>query len=162
MPPEPRQDWKRLARLLAERRVEIAPRYQNKHLFCEERGLNRRMLWRIETGDDDNYSHSKIGEIEDAYGLVRGSLLRTVAGGGLEPLPEPGAGAPLPPEASAALASSGQNPAEDSDEQLLAAIIALARMTGTPPADRIEMIQGLLKRARPEPGSGTGRRIRTG
>lgn len=88
MPPEPqRPDWKRLARLLAARRVEIAPRYANRRLFCEERDLNRRMLWRIETGDDDNYSQAKIDEIEDAYLLVRGSLLRTVAGGELEALP---------------------------------------------------------------------------
>lgn len=91
MPPEGKSAWERLGSLLADRRVRIAARYRNKKLFCDERGLHRRMLWSVEAAVRDTYTPDTIRVIESAYMLVPGSLDRTLAGGPLEPLPAPAA-----------------------------------------------------------------------
>jgi hypothetical protein len=88
MPPETEGDWKRLGRLLADRRIEIAARYKNKNLFAEERQINRRMLWAIEAGVRDTYTPDTLRAIERSYMLAPGSIERTLAGGGLEPVAE--------------------------------------------------------------------------
>lgn len=90
-PPENESAWERLGRLLAGRRVQLEPRYRNKNLFARERQINRRMLWRIETGADGNYGNDTLRAVEASYMLVPGSIGRTLAGGPLEPLPEPAA-----------------------------------------------------------------------
>lgn len=97
MPPENETSWKRLGRLLAERRVQIASRYKNKNLFAEERQINRRMLWSIETGARDTYSSKTLRDIESSYMLAADSIERTLGGGELEPAPEPRAGGSMRP-----------------------------------------------------------------
>lgn len=85
MPPEDQSAWERLGKLLAGRRIEIGARYKNKNLFAEERQINRRMLWQVESGERDTYRTDTLRAIEAAYALVPGSLERTLAGGDLEP-----------------------------------------------------------------------------
>ena len=104
MPPENESAWERLGRLLGDRRTEIAARYKNKNLFAEEREINRRMLWSVETGARGNYGKETLRAVERAYMLVPGSVERTVAGGDLEPLgaPAPMRTIPVPPPAAAA------------------------------------------------------------
>lgn len=86
MLPENEADWKRLGRLLAQRRVEVGARYKNKNLFALERELNRRMVWSVETGARDTYTADTLRDVERAYALAPGSIERTLAGGELEPL----------------------------------------------------------------------------
>jgi hypothetical protein len=93
-PPANESAWERLGSLLADRRIQIGARYRNKTLFAEERGINRRMLWAIESGVRDTYTPDTVRVIEAAYELAPGSLYRTRDGGDLEPLqpaatPEP-------------------------------------------------------------------------
>jgi hypothetical protein len=85
-PPARESAWKRLGHLLADRRVQLGARYKNKTLFAEERGINRKMLWSIESGARDTYTPDTIRVIEAAYMLAPGSLDRTLAGGDPEPL----------------------------------------------------------------------------
>jgi hypothetical protein len=111
MPPENESPWHRLGRLLAQRRIELGPRYRNKNLFAEERQLNRRMVWSIETGARDTYTPDTLRAVERAYMLVPGSVERTLAGGGLEPAD---AGpAPLPRNPFAAVADPADEPGDD-------------------------------------------------
>jgi hypothetical protein len=86
MPPENETPWQRLGRLLAARREQIAPRYKNKNLFAEERGIHRRMLWSVESGARDTYTNGTLQDVESAYMLIAGSITRTLAGAPLEPL----------------------------------------------------------------------------
>jgi len=88
-PPPDENAWKRLGRLLAQRRVEIGARYRNKNLFAAERELNRRMVWSVENGVRDTYGRETLRAVEAAYMLAPGSLDRTLAGGPLEPAEEP-------------------------------------------------------------------------
>ena len=124
MLPENESAWKRLGRLLAERRIEVGARYRNKNLFAEEREINRRMVWSVETGARDNYGKDTLRAIESAYALVPGSVARTVAGGPLEPLPAPQAARPfsLPPAVhrdAPAPASTPEGDPDDDDAALL-------------------------------------------
>lgn len=96
MPPVDQEAWKRLGRLLADRRIQVGARYRNKNLFAEERQINRRMLWQVESGERDTYRPDTIRAIESAYELVPGSLARTLAGGALEPSGEARSGPPRP------------------------------------------------------------------
>jgi hypothetical protein len=92
MPPQQPDDaWAHAGELLVQRRIEIDPRYRNRRLFAEERGLNWRLLHDIERAKRRNFEPETITAVEVAYRLVRGSLGRTLAGGDLEPLPDDGA-----------------------------------------------------------------------
>jgi hypothetical protein len=113
MPPEDQSDWAHVARLLRDRRIELGPRYKNKHLFSEERGINRRMLWLAESGRPANYQTDTRQAIEAAYALVPGSFGRLLVGGDLEragatPDPVP----PPPAPAAEPLAMPGADPAD--------------------------------------------------
>lgn len=110
--------WERLGRLLADRRVQIAPRYRNKNLFAAEREINRRMLWQVESGDRDNYRPDTIRAIEVAYMLAPGAIDRALAGGDLEPAPEPPRphSAPPPSGTDALRALFENEPEPDSPE----------------------------------------------
>ena len=96
MPPADRTAWARLGRLLAERRVQISPRYANRRLFAADREMNWRTLHDIELAKRDNFRPDTMRAFEAAYMLVPGSLDRTLADGELEPLPPPRAAAPEP------------------------------------------------------------------
>lgn len=96
MPPADRTAWARLGRLLAERRVQISPRYANRRLFAGEREMNWRTLHDIELAKRGNFRPETMRAFEAAYMLVPGSLDRVLAGGDLEPLPVARATAPEP------------------------------------------------------------------
>lgn len=79
-------DWKRLGEQLMRRRIETDPRYSNRQLFTDERGLNYRTVSDIENGRRDNYEDQTLAAIEIAYRLAPGSIRRSLASGALEPL----------------------------------------------------------------------------
>jgi hypothetical protein len=87
MPPADRTAWARLGRLLAERRVQISPRYANRRAFAADREMNWRTLHDIELAKRDNFRPDTMRAFEAAYMLAPGSLDRALAGGDLEPLP---------------------------------------------------------------------------
>jgi hypothetical protein len=77
-------------------RIQLDPRYSNRRLFADERGINIRTVSDVEHGRRDNYEPVTIAAIEVAYMLAPGSVWRTLAGGDLEPAPPPrGAAVPL-------------------------------------------------------------------
>jgi hypothetical protein len=83
----PPATWKRLGQLLEQRRVELDPRYRNLALFAEDRDLNYRLAWDIETGRRTNYRRPTLRAIEVAYGLEPGSVDTALAGGELKAAP---------------------------------------------------------------------------
>ena len=87
MPPADRTAWARLGRLLAERRVQISPRYANRRAFAADREMNWRTLHDVEAAKRTNFTPQTMRAFEAAYMLAPGSLERTLAGGELEPLP---------------------------------------------------------------------------
>jgi hypothetical protein len=118
MLPENEGAWQRLGRLLAQRRIEVGARYRNKNLFAEERELNRRMVWSVETGARDTYGKDTLRAIEAAYMLAPGSVERTVAGGPLEPLPVPGGTRPAALSPLPAAGRGDDDPADDAAAHL--------------------------------------------
>jgi hypothetical protein len=118
VPPEQDGDWARVGGQLSHRRVEIDPRYRNRRLFAEERGVNWRLLHDLERAKRTNFEPETLTAFEVAYSLVRGSFTRSLAGGELEPLPvegQPPAGAGSPPLSPVA---------DDVDPEALAPFIA--------------------------------------
>jgi hypothetical protein len=101
MPPRPDGAWARAGELLSQRRVEIDPRYRNRRLFAAERGMNWRLLHDLERAKRTNFEPETLTAFEVAYCLVRGSFMRTLDAGELEPLPgsdvHPGPGPKGPP-----------------------------------------------------------------
>jgi len=86
--PASREDWERVGALLIDRRIEISPRYANRRAFAAETGLNWRTLYDAEHGKRATFKPQTVRAFEAAYRLVPGSLVRALAGGGLEPLSE--------------------------------------------------------------------------
>jgi transcriptional regulator with XRE-family HTH domain len=87
MPPHAAGPWVRLGELLAQRRVEIDPRYKNRSLFADERGLNWRLLHDVERAKRANYAPDTVAALEVAYGLAPGAVGRALDGGELEVQP---------------------------------------------------------------------------
>jgi hypothetical protein len=151
MLPENEAAWQRLGRLLADRRIEVGARYRNKNLFAEEREINRRMVWSVETGARDTYGKDTIRAIESAYALVPGSVERTVAGGPLEPLPVPGAARAAARAPRVPAAWDEGDPRDDDaarlfrgdtrHDRLIRNIWRLGEAYETPEPQRIDMIE---------------------
>jgi len=109
MPPRQDGSWARLGELLVQRRIELDPRYRNRRIFADERGLNWRLLHDLERAKRTNFEPETMAAVEVAYGLAPGSIGRTLSGGELEPaapavralpllhIPESGPAAPPPP-----------------------------------------------------------------
>ncbi len=93
MPPGEDGPWERAGNLLIQRRIDMDPRYRNRRLFAEERGLNWRLLHDIERAKRTNFEPETLAAVESAYRLVPGSYGRMLEGGGLEPLPDAAAAA---------------------------------------------------------------------
>jgi hypothetical protein len=158
MPPADQEAWKRLGRLLADRRIEIGARYKNKNLFATERQINRRMLWQVESGERDTYRPDTLRAIEAAYMLAPGSLERTLAGGDLErAAAEPAVGRR---PATGPLAAVPDGADEDAVIEMLIAnepdpgrrsvLERTWRFDGVDREDRLAMLRALLERGLPE------------
>ena len=97
--------WARLGKLLIQRRAQLDPRYMNRRLFADDRGLDYRLVADIERARRQNFEESTLAAIEVAYAWAPDSILRVLADGDPMPLPdEPAvpAAAPEPePEAAA-------------------------------------------------------------
>lgn len=88
MPPGEDGPWERAGKLLVQRRTDMDPRYRNRRLFAEERGVNWRLLHDIERAKRTNFEPETLAAIESAYRLSPGNIERMLAGAGLEPLPD--------------------------------------------------------------------------
>ncbi len=84
-----REAWARLGKLLEARRVELSSQYRNRTLFCQERDIDYRLCYDLETGARSNYRRPTLRAVESAYVLVPGSLDDTLAGGPLVPAQGP-------------------------------------------------------------------------
>ena len=80
----PQEAWERLGELLVSRRVELDVRFRNRRTFAATVELDYRVLYDIESTRRTNFTKSTLRAVEHAYGLVSGSLDRTLAGGPLE------------------------------------------------------------------------------
>jgi hypothetical protein len=149
MLPENEGAWQRLGHLLAARRTQVGARYRNKNLFAEEREINRRMVWSVETGARDNYGKDTLRAIESAYMLVPGSVERTVAGGPLEPAA--GTPGPRPATPPVPVARGDDDPEDDAaarlfpgdtqHDRMIRDIWRLGEAYESEPKDRISMIR---------------------
>lgn len=107
--PASRNDWERVGRLLADRRIQISARYANRRAFADDTGTNWRTLYDAEYGKRASFRQETVRAFETAYRLVPGSLGRTLAGGALEPLPAaPAQLRPFPVAPPAAAGSEAQ------------------------------------------------------
>jgi hypothetical protein len=84
--------WQRLAGLLVERRVQLAPRYRNRRVFCEEKDLDYRVVSDIESARRDNFSGVMLTALEVGYEITEGGIRKFLEDPSLEELPERGKG----------------------------------------------------------------------
>jgi hypothetical protein len=75
------KSWQRLAEKLIERRVAIDPRYSNRRLFCDERGIDYRTVSDLERARRDNYGRPMLAKVEVAYKWAAGSVRQILEGG---------------------------------------------------------------------------------
>jgi len=133
------------------RRIELDPRYSNRQLFASERGLNYRTVSDIERGRRDNYEDATVTAVEVAYAVTAGSVARALGGGGLEPLPAPGAARTAAPRPPAPAAWDADDPRDDVaarlfdgdtlHDRMIRNIWRLGEAYDTPPKKRIGMIR---------------------
>ncbi|NRQ38546.1 hypothetical protein HII36_42995 [Nonomuraea sp. NN258] len=78
--PTQREAWQRLGTLLRARRAEIDPRYKNRALFCEERGMTPRVISDLEGARRRNFEPETLRLIEIAYELAPGAITDATKG----------------------------------------------------------------------------------
>ena len=81
--------WKRLGKLLVQRRIELSPKYRDRTTFAADTSLNWRLLHDIERAKRTNFSSESLAAIEVAYRLEPGAVDTALAGGELKPAPDP-------------------------------------------------------------------------
>ena len=74
-------DWERLGDLLQRRRVDLDSRYRNRQAFADERKIDYRLAYDIESAARINYRKTTLYAVEQAYGWEPGSIRRVLAGG---------------------------------------------------------------------------------
>jgi hypothetical protein len=84
--------WHNLGALLTDRRVQLAPRYRNRRVFCEEKNLDYRVVSDIESARRSNFSAPMLTAIEVAYEIAEGGIRKAIEDPDLEKLPERGKG----------------------------------------------------------------------
>jgi hypothetical protein len=79
--------WENLARLLVNRRVQLAPRYRNRRVFCEDKQLDYRVVSDIEGARRANFSAPMLTAIEVAYDLADGAIQQALTDPDITELP---------------------------------------------------------------------------
>ena len=74
----------RLGELLIRRRLDLDPRFRNRQVFADERGVEYRIVSDIERGRRSNFHAVTIAALEHAYDLPSGAIGRYLDGGELE------------------------------------------------------------------------------
>jgi hypothetical protein len=88
VPSDPNPRRQRLGQLLIRKRLDLDPRYRNRQVFADERGVEYRIVSDIETARRENFQAVTIAELEHAYALAPGAIGRFIdRGGELEPAP---------------------------------------------------------------------------
>ena len=123
--------WGHLADALIARRIDL--RYRNRRKFCDERELDYRLTYDVETARRSNYGRATLLDIARAYAIIPESIERTLRGGNLEPLPDPPA---IP---------ASEPPAEDEPAQPVPPAVASA--IGTLVASLVPAIEVEVRRA---------------
>lgn len=80
--------WRNLARLLVERRVQLAPRFHNRRAFCDEKHLDYRVVSDIETARRDNFGAPMLTALEVGYEIAEGGIRQALKDPATEVLPE--------------------------------------------------------------------------
>ena len=86
--------WVRLGKLLIQRRTQLDPRYMNRRLFADDRGLDYRLVSDIERARRQNFEESTLAAIEVAYAWSPDSIQRILDGG--DPVPLAAGSEPAP------------------------------------------------------------------
>lgn len=127
----------RLGEQLVRRRIELDPRYRNRQLFADERGVSYRIVSDIEAGRRENFEDATLAALEVAYQLAPGAIQAAETRGHLEPLPAPPALQAVP------------SPDDDADpaESTLDVVLLLAdqRGHGKPAATILREIREWLR-----------------
>lgn len=75
------QSWKRLGELLIQRRVGLDPsRYRSRQAFCEDTGLDYRLIYDAEQAKRTNFGVATLAALEQAYQLKPGAIREALAG----------------------------------------------------------------------------------
>lgn len=118
-------DWRKLARLLRARRAQLDARYSKRSVFCEETGLNYKLVSDVEGAPETRttFAPETFALFERAYHWAPGSI-ESVLGGG-----DPAEVATITGEATLGVTASVTATAEATrtDDGLMAAIRELAR-----------------------------------
>ena len=92
--PDDTHAWKPLGDALLQRRIDL--RYPNRRKFCDDRQIDYRLIYDIETTRRSNYGRATMLDIARAYAVTPESMEHALRGGALEPLPGPLTPAPEP------------------------------------------------------------------
>lgn len=84
-----KKDWKRLGRLLVERRTSLVGHANRTRFAADHDLLNDRILSDLEKGRRDNYSPATIALMEHVYEVQPGSFEAALMGGDLTPTDSP-------------------------------------------------------------------------
>ena len=80
MPTDRADAWTRLGQLLVERRIDLNPRYKNRRTFCEERGVDYKVVSDIETTKRTNFGRDTIAHLEVGYEVKAGGIQAVLDG----------------------------------------------------------------------------------
>lgn len=84
---DPQEPWRRLGRLLVQRREDLG--YRRAVGFVRANGLkHRRIIDDLEKGRRDNYFGSTLADAERLYGWMPGSIAAVLVGGDPTPIDE--------------------------------------------------------------------------
>lgn len=83
----PPEAWRRLGRLLIERRVQLDPDYRSRTTFAERVRLDYRVLFDIEKAKRTNFKDETLAAIEVAYRIASGSIRQALEDPSLSEFP---------------------------------------------------------------------------
>ena len=140
----PPEAWRRLGKLLEQRRGQLGYGFRQREQFLTDRGgppPSVKMLARLERGERTSYPEGTITLLESLYDYEPGSFEAVLDGG--EPVPSYGH--------LRAVRDDGRAPADDGtsdlDRALFNAVMAISAQTLKPEGVRLREIRELLRAA---------------
>jgi hypothetical protein len=135
--------------MLARRRLDLSPRYKNRTVFADERGVEYRIVSAIENGERANFNDATITALEAAYELAVGAIGHAYGGGELV-LRD----ASHPYRPVRAVPRPGDDPGAEPEPTVDEMIAEVSRTTAFPARLRMRIVAVLAEQKAREEGTG--------